>query len=79
MTAGYEWTAAAGWRITAGIVGIVLCALAVYAALAMLLEDVQHRTVLPLLRRDGGSSAVAGGMSEQVQRIEGEAGVREQL
>ncbi|HEX6233571.1 MAG TPA: hypothetical protein VFZ63_10655 [Jiangellaceae bacterium] len=52
---------------------------AIYAALAMLLEDVQHRTVLPLLRRNSGSSSMTGGLAAQVQRIEGEAGVREQL
>ena len=79
VTAGYEWTAADGWRVTAGVVGVVLAALAIYAALAMLLEDVQHRTVLPLLRRDGGASSVAGSLTDQVRRVEGEAGVREQL
>ena len=79
VTAAYEWTASEGWRVTAGGVGLVLCLLALYAALAMLLEDVQHRTVLPVLRRNGGSSAMTGGLADQVQRIEAEAGVREQL
>lgn len=79
VTAAYEWTASEGWRVTAGGVGLVLCLLALYAALAMLLEDVQHRTVLPLLRRNGGSSAMTGGLADQVQRVEAEAGVREQL
>ena len=79
VTAAYEWTASDGWRVAAGVVGLVLCVLALYAALAMLLEDVRHRTVLPLLRRDAGSSAMTGGLADQVQRIEAEAGVREQL
>ena len=60
----YELTAAEGWKTLAAIVGLALCALALYAALAMALEDALQRTVLPLGRRD---------------EIEGEPGVREQL
>ena len=60
----YQLTAADGWKTTAGIVGLALCALAVYAALAMALEDASRRTVLPLGRRAG---------------IDAEPGVREQL
>jgi succinate-acetate transporter protein len=60
----YQLTAADGWKTTAGIVGLALCALAVYAALAMALEDASRRTVLPLGRRAA---------------IDAEPGVREQL
>jgi succinate-acetate transporter protein len=60
----YQLTAGDGWKTTAGIVGLVLCALAVYAALAMALEDASRRTVLPLGRRAD---------------IDAEPGVREQL
>jgi uncharacterized protein len=67
VTGLYELTASDTWKTLAGIVGLVLCALAVYAALAMALEDVRHRTVLPLGRR-GGSTDVGP-----------EAGVRDQL
>jgi uncharacterized protein len=67
VTGLYELTAGDGWKMLAGIVGLVLGALAVYTALAMALEDVLHRTVLPVGRR--GS---ARGVGE-------EAGVREQL
>ena len=52
------------WKATAGVIGLVLCALALYAALAMALEDALGRTVLPLGRR---------------APIDGEPGVREQL
>lgn len=51
-------------KAVAGIVGLVLCALAVYTALAMALEDALGRTVLPIGRREA---------------IEGEPGVRQQL
>jgi uncharacterized protein len=63
-TGVHQLTDADGWKTTAGIVGLALCALAVYAALAMALEDASRRTVLPLGRRTG---------------IDGEPGVREQL
>lgn len=53
-----------GWMRAAGIVGLVLAVIALYAALAMVLEDVRGRTVLPIGRRGG---------------YRGEAGVREQL
>jgi uncharacterized protein len=67
VTGLYELTASGTWKTLAGIVGLVLCALAVYTALAMALEDVLHRTLLPVGRR-GGALGVGD-----------EAGVREQL
>jgi uncharacterized protein len=64
LTGAYELTAGDGWKTAAGVVGVVLCALAIYAALAMALEDVLDRTVLPVGRRGP---------------LEGEPGVRPQL
>jgi succinate-acetate transporter protein len=60
----YQLTAGDGWKAVAGVVGLILCALAVYAALAMALEDALGRTVLPLGRR---------------MPITGEPGIRDQL
>jgi len=51
VTGVYELSGSAGWETAAGIVGLVLAALAVYAAWAAELEDVLGRTVLPLGRR----------------------------
>jgi uncharacterized protein len=51
-------------RTLAGVVGLVLCALAVYTALAMALEDALGRTVLPIGRQGA---------------IDAEPGVRPQL
>jgi uncharacterized protein len=39
VTAIYELTGSSNWRDAAGIVGLVLCGLAIFAALAMALED----------------------------------------
>lgn len=79
VTAGHEWTGAGAWEVAAGVAGLVLCVVALYAALAMMLEDVQRRTVLPLFRREAGWASIDGDFDEQVHRIESEAGVREQL
>jgi uncharacterized protein len=75
----FELTGADMWKAVAGLVGVLLCAVALYAALAMALEDVRRRTVLPLGRRGPGEEALGGGLDEQLRRVEGEAGVREQL
>jgi succinate-acetate transporter protein len=79
-TAGlYELTAADAWRVTTGIVGLALFALAVYGALAMTLEDAARRTRLPVGRRGAGHESMHGNLDAQLARIEREAGVREQL
>jgi hypothetical protein len=61
------------------IVGLGLCVLAVYAALAMALEDAVDRISLPLGRRRGGRDPLAGEPTAQVDAVEHAAGVRQQL
>jgi uncharacterized protein len=75
----YELTASSAWQDAAGVVGLVLCGLALYAALAMVLEDAKRQTILPLGRRGLGADSIGGNLDEQLRRIEREAGVREQL
>lgn len=75
----YQVTAEIPVQFAAGIVGLVLLGLALYAALALELEDVRHGTVLPVLRRGMGRIAIRGTSTEQFAGIEHEAGVREQL
>jgi succinate-acetate transporter protein len=79
VTGIYQLTGSSAWKTTAGIVGLALCALGVYAALAMALEDGRKRTVLPLLRRGEGASALDNGLASQAADLEHEAGVRSQL
>lgn len=74
MTSG-----SAGWKETAGVVGVVLAALALYAALAFELEDARHATVLPVLRRGSGRDVMTGTARDEVASLEHEAGVRKQL
>ena len=75
----YQITASGTWKDIAGVVGLVLCAIAVYAALAMALEDATRRTLLPVGRRGFGAESMGGNLDGQLERIEREAGVREQL
>jgi len=75
----FELSASDSWEDVAGVIGLVLCAFSLYAALAMALEDAQRQTVLPLLRRRGGRDAFAQDFERQLAQLEHEAGVRKQL
>ena len=79
VTGLYQLTASSGWKATAGLVGLLLAVLAMYAAWAFELEDATKQTVLPTLRRGKGAEALHNGLSGQVTEIDHEAGVRQQL
>jgi succinate-acetate transporter protein len=79
LTGLHQLTASVAWREAAGIVGLILAALALYTAFALELEGTLGRTVLPLLRRGVGQRAVGGSLSEQLEGVEAEAGVRKAL
>jgi succinate-acetate transporter protein len=74
----HELTSSAIWKHTAGVVGLVLAAAAVYAAFALAVEDQRRRTVLPTWRHGKGARALEGG-EDQVGEVTREAGVRSQL
>lgn len=76
FTGIYQLTANPDVQYAAGVVGLVLLGVAFYAALALELEDVRRKTVLPLLRLGAGKASVEGNMDDQLER---EAGVREEL
>jgi len=78
-TAGYELSGSSGWKTTAGVLGLVLFGLALYAAWAAELEDALGRTVLPFGRRGKGKVAVHGSLLEQVKEVPTEPGVRTKL
>jgi succinate-acetate transporter protein len=79
VTAEYELTGSSAWRTAAGLIGLVLFALAIYAGWALLLEAATKRTVLPVGRRGEGATAVHGSLIEQVRDTPIEPGVRSQL
>jgi uncharacterized protein len=78
-TAVYQIHGGTGWEHLSGWIGLPLSAAAFYLATALMIEDAQHRTVLPLLRRGAARSAIESPFADQVSAIEREAGVRGQL
>lgn len=74
----YEVGGAESWERVSGGFGIALCAVAMYGAVALGLEDAQHRELLPLFRRGAAEQAFQG-YAAQLQRLESEPGVRQQL
>jgi uncharacterized protein len=60
----------------AGILSFILAFFALYAALALLLEDARRHTVLPTIRRGAMKRAFTGDFDEQLVDLEHEAGVR---
>ena len=79
LTGAYELSAAAPWKDAAGITGLALAAVALYAGLAFELEDSRRSTVLPTFRRGAGREALTGNVSDELARVQHEAGVRQNL
>jgi succinate-acetate transporter protein len=79
LTAVYEISGGAAWKYAGAAEGLLLAALAVYAALAFELEDNRLHTVLPTFRRGLGRQALNGSISEELAEARHEAGVRKQL
>lgn len=75
------WQFGAGSKVelASGAVGFLTGVFAIYGGLALLLEDTQQRTVLPIFRRKAAKQALEGSLEDQLKRIAGEAGVRQQL
>ncbi|MEU3554314.1 GPR1/FUN34/YaaH family transporter [Streptomyces fragilis] len=78
-TGVWELSGAQSWKHTAGAVGLVLTAVAVYASFALVLEDQRQRPVLPTWRRGKGAAVLTGDWQSQTEHVTGEAGVRRHL
>ena len=63
----------------AGGLGFALAAAALYAAFALMLEDMQGHTVLPIGRRGPALAALEGQVADQLVGLEHNAGVRRTL
>ena len=79
LTAAYELSAAPGWKTAAGIAGLVLAVVALYAGLAFEVEDSGKKAVLPTLRRGRARRAFTGDLAEQATGAVHDAGVRQRL
>jgi succinate-acetate transporter protein len=75
----FEHSGSVAVRHASAYEGLALAALAIYAAIALDVESVRRKTVLPLGRTGLGREALRGGAEEQVERVQNEAGVRRQL
>jgi succinate-acetate transporter protein len=75
----YEFRGGVFWEHLSGWLGLAVCIVALYNAFAFELEDMRHRTVLPVLRWGSGRRAMAGDREAEVEHVGHEAGVREQL
>jgi uncharacterized protein len=67
------------WYTVAGVTGLVLAAVALYAAFGFELEDARHRTVIATGRRGDGADALSGSIGAELANVVHEAGVRKQL
>ena len=63
----------------AGVMATAITALAFYGAVAFLLEDTAHRTVLPLARRGQARTSLHGNIDDQLRGLDAEAGIRRSL
>jgi len=75
----YELGGGTFWQDAAGIVGLVIVALAAYTMAMAALEDARGTPMPALGRRARGESALAAPFREQVAGVEHEPGVRQQL
>ena len=75
----YELTGSTALQTSSGVLGCAIAAIALYGGLALGLEDLQGKAVLPIGRRGAARRAFEGDLGEQVGPIESEAGVRKQL
>ncbi|MFI1977076.1 GPR1/FUN34/YaaH family transporter [Streptomyces wedmorensis] len=62
-----------------GTLGLLLAAVAMYAAFALMLEDMRGQEVLPLGRTGPARQAVDGDLTVQLRNLERHAGVRRTL
>jgi succinate-acetate transporter protein len=79
ITGIYQLGAGSAWKTAAGIVGLVITALAWYAAAAFALEAGQRRQVLPTLRRHGHAGPSPEESDDPIGPVTHDAGVRSQL
>jgi succinate-acetate transporter protein len=79
LAAAYEFGAGRAWERAGGWVAFVIFIAAMYGGLALLLEEVHGRSVLPFGRRGASKEAVEGDLSQQLRGLGDEPGVRHTL
>ena len=77
MAGVYQLSKVSFWEHAAGLLGLLVTALAAYAALAFELEGQRERAVLPTFRRGRAAAAIRDGEGSDRHRLVTEPGVRE--
>jgi succinate-acetate transporter protein len=75
----YEFGASQTFARASGWIAVAIFAVAVYGGIALLIEDVQQREVLPVFRVGTSRHSVEGDLHDQLRGIGREAGVRHTL
>lgn len=75
----YDLFAISAVQTASGFLGLLIALLSLYGGLAFGIEDLLHRTILPIGRRGEARQAFEQDLGEQVGPVENEAGVRKQL
>ncbi|MFI8192004.1 GPR1/FUN34/YaaH family transporter [Streptomyces sp. NPDC085946] len=79
VAALFNLTGAAWLGPVSGAFGLLLAGVAMYAAFALMLEDMRSEEVLPIGRRGPARDAVEGNLAVQLRDLERQAGVRRTL
>ncbi|WP_326595832.1 GPR1/FUN34/YaaH family transporter [Streptomyces sp. NBC_01803] len=79
VAALYNLTGAEWLAYVSGAFGLLLAAVATYAAFALMLEDMRGEQVLPIGRSGPAHAAVEGDLTVQLRDLERQAGVRRTL
>ena len=75
----YEFTGSVSVQVSSAVVGGAILMMGLYGGLALILEDTQHRTVLPFPRLGEARRALQTDLVDQAASVTREAGVRRQL
>jgi succinate-acetate transporter protein len=73
----YQLSTTGAWQDAAGIIGLVVSAIAGYCLLAFELESQKGVAVIPTFRHGRGRAAISGGPGAQIDGVIHEAGVRQ--
>lgn len=75
----YALAEVAAFQTASGLLGLLIALCSLYGGIAFGIEDLLHRTILPIGRRGEARRAFDQDLGEQVGPVENEAGVRKQL
>jgi uncharacterized protein len=75
----YQWGGPKTLDTIAGWLAVAIFFVAMYGAIAFLLEEVQKREVLPVFRRGTSRDSFEGDLRAQLRELDREAGVRQTL